>query len=155
MLQGQDLVLTDPFYNAPSNSFESELQPAIGNLWADQRTCDGVARLRYAFMTRAEALLHGDLHTGSVMGSDAEIKILDPEFCFFGPMGFDIGMFIANLFISAVAHQALAGTACDFAETMLAAASQTWLDFRCRSMSLLQAAPVWRLSTMHSMNSCI
>jgi len=42
-------------------------------------------------MTHAEALVHGDLHTGSVMASQDETKVVDPEFGFFGPMGFDIG----------------------------------------------------------------
>ena len=46
--------------------------------------------------SRAETLCHGDLHTGSVMCMETQTKIIDPEFGFYGPMGFDIGMLIAN-----------------------------------------------------------
>ena len=56
--------------------------------------------------------MHGDLHTGSIMASQpdeygqADIRVIDPEFAFFGPMGFDIGLFIANLFLNAAAQHA-------------------------------------------------
>jgi 5-methylthioribose kinase len=142
----EDLVLTDPYYDATSNSYPPELQPAVDMLWNDGRVRDNIAALRYAFVTRAEALLHGDLHTGSIMGDRDETKVMDAEFTFFGPMGFDVGMFIANLFLSAVAH-----TAQDrpesraFAEMMWNAASETWCVFAVRAQNLLDEAPVWRL----------
>jgi 5-methylthioribose kinase len=56
--------------------------------------------LKYAFLTHAEALIHGDLHTGSVMVTETETCVIDPEFAFYGPMGFDIGAFIANLLLA-------------------------------------------------------
>jgi len=40
------------------------------------------------------------LHTGSVMVTEQDTRVIDPEFSMFGPMGFDIGAFIANLFLS-------------------------------------------------------
>lgn len=48
-------------------------------------------------MMHAEALVHGDLHTGSIMINPVEIKVIDPEFAYFGPMGFDIGAVLGNL----------------------------------------------------------
>ena len=51
-------------------------------------------------MTQSQSLLHGDLHTGSIMVSKNETKIIDPEFAFYGPMGFDIGALIANLLMN-------------------------------------------------------
>ena len=34
-------------------------------------------------MTNAQALLHGDLHTGSVFVRDDSTKVIDPEFAFY------------------------------------------------------------------------
>lgn len=48
-------------------------------------------------MTNAQALLHGDLHTGSVFVKSDSTKVIDPEFAFYGPMGYDIGNVMANL----------------------------------------------------------
>ena len=65
-----------------------------------------VARLKYRFMTAGQALLHGDLHTGSIMVNvSGEIRVIDPEFAFYGPMGFDVGVFIANLYLNAIAQR--------------------------------------------------
>ena len=44
----------------------------------------------------AETLCHGDLHSGSAMCTADETKVIDPEFGFYGPMGFDCGMLISN-----------------------------------------------------------
>lgn len=52
------------------------------------------------FCERAQALIHGDLHTGSVMVTSDSTQVIDPEFAFYGPMGFDVGAFIGNLFLA-------------------------------------------------------
>src|SRR5699024_7482608 len=57
-------------------------------------------KLRNAFMNDAQALLHGDLHSGSIFANEQGVKIIDPEFAFYGPMGYDIGNVIGNLFFS-------------------------------------------------------
>jgi len=51
-------------------------------------------------MTNAEALLHGDLHSGSIMLNKDETFVIDPEFAFYGPIGFDVGIYLANLVMS-------------------------------------------------------
>ena len=56
------------------------------------------ALLRDGFMNHAQALLHGDLHTGSIFVGNAGVKVIDPEFAFYGPMGYDIGNVLGNLF---------------------------------------------------------
>ncbi|MBC7814582.1 MAG: phosphotransferase, partial [Burkholderiales bacterium] len=57
------------------------------------------------FMTQAQCLIHGDLHTGSIMVNQTETYVIDPEFAFYGPMAFDIGAVIANLFLSYASHE--------------------------------------------------
>ncbi len=52
-------------------------------------------------MTHGEALIHGDLHTGSVMVGGGRTVAIDPEFAFYGPVGFDLGAIWANAVIAA------------------------------------------------------
>ncbi|GMA64235.1 phosphotransferase [Alicyclobacillus fastidiosus] len=53
----------------------------------------------------AQALIHGDLHTGSIMVTNQDTKVIDPEFAFYGPMGFDIGLLFANLLLSYCSYE--------------------------------------------------
>jgi 5-methylthioribose kinase len=48
-------------------------------------------------MNNAQSLLHGDLHTGSIFIKEESTKVIDPEFAFYGPAGYDIGNVVANL----------------------------------------------------------
>ncbi len=96
-----------------------------------------VQELKWAFMTRAEALLHGDLHTGSVMVSPAgpgeDVRVIDPEFAFYGPMGFDVGALLANLLLSA------ASKAGEDRAWSLAQAGRAWDAFAARFAELWSA----------------
>ena len=57
------------------------------------------------FATNAEALLHGDLHTGSIFVNNTETYIIDGEFAFMGPSGFDLGLLLANLITAYIHHK--------------------------------------------------
>ncbi|CDO97137.1 unnamed protein product [Coffea canephora] len=48
-----------------------------------------VAELKSKFCERTQALIHGDLHTGSIMVTSNSTQVTDPEFSFYVPMGFD------------------------------------------------------------------
>lgn len=63
-----------------------------------------VLGLKYKFMTQNDALLHGDLHTGSIMVNENKSYVIDPEFAFVGAFGFDIGAFIGNMIMSYNSH---------------------------------------------------
>ena len=65
------------------------------------------------FIERAQALIHGDLHTGSIMVTIDSTQIIDPEFGFYGPMGFDIGAFLGNLILAYFAQDGHADQAND------------------------------------------
>jgi 5-methylthioribose kinase len=101
----EDLVFTDPFFDSETNSFEEELRDEVKKLWADEKVKLEAALLKQSFLTEAESLLHGDLHTGSVFASKTETKVIDPEFAFYGPAGFDLGQVIANLLFQAIASE--------------------------------------------------
>ncbi|WP_391570838.1 S-methyl-5-thioribose kinase [Cohnella sp.] len=95
----EDLIFDHPYTNADTNSFDSHLQADAERLWSDQELHFEVARLREKFLTHAQALLHGDLHTGSIFITEQSTKVIDPEFAYFGPIGFDIGAVFANLLL--------------------------------------------------------
>jgi 5-methylthioribose kinase len=40
------------------------------------------------------------LHTGSIMVTDDDTRVIDPEFAWYGPMAFDVGMMLANFWMS-------------------------------------------------------
>ncbi|KAE8008042.1 hypothetical protein FH972_004590 [Carpinus fangiana] len=62
---------------------------------------DNVLKIEVAeFGERAQALIHGDLHTSSVMVTCESTQVIDPEFAFYGPMGFDVGAFLGNLILA-------------------------------------------------------
>jgi 5-methylthioribose kinase len=62
----------------------------------------------HRFCERAQALIHGDLHTGSVMVTTESTQVIDPEFGFYAPMGFDIGAFLGNLILAYFSQDGLA-----------------------------------------------
>ena len=53
--------------------------------------------LRRTFMTHADCLIHADFHTSNVFLSDQGLKMLDFEFSFMGPFGYDMGYFTGSL----------------------------------------------------------
>ena len=101
----EDLIFTDPFFDHETNDFEPALQAEVEAIWNNNLLKLEVAKLKRSFLTEAEALLHGDLHTGSIFASEAETKVIDPEFAFYGPIGFDIGLFLGNLIVQSFTRQ--------------------------------------------------
>lgn len=100
----EDLIFSDPYFDAETNEFEEGLRQDVDAIWQDEDLKFHVAVLRKSFLTEAEALLHGDLHTGSVFADDQETKVIDPEFAFYGPAGFDIGQVFANLLFQVIVN---------------------------------------------------
>ncbi len=95
----EDLVYTEPFndYNGRNLVFPPNLEWVTKELYNDPDLLLEVGKLKFEFLTNAQALLHGDLHTGSIFITQESTKVIDPEFAFFGPMGYDIGNVVANL----------------------------------------------------------
>jgi 5-methylthioribose kinase len=96
----ENLVFSDPYFDAPLNRHTAGLEPAIARLRGDLSLKVAAQHLKLAFSSRAETMLHGDLHTGSVMVTETEIRMIDPEFATYGPIGFDVGMLIANFLMA-------------------------------------------------------
>ena len=96
----EDLFFTDPYIEHERNRFEPELEALVLELRTDKALITAVGELKYKFMTNAESLLHGDLHSGSIFVTENNLKVIDAEFGFYGPIGFDIGTVIGNLLLN-------------------------------------------------------
>ncbi|GAA3599162.1 S-methyl-5-thioribose kinase [Nonomuraea rosea] len=125
----EDLVFTEPYITHEHNLIlpanEADVAAYAGD--PDVRAAVGAAKL--AFMTHAEALIHGDLHTGSVLVRDEprSAKAFDVEFAFYGPIGFDVGALWGN-YVLAAARAVVQGDAAH-AAWVLAQAAETWQGF--------------------------
>ena len=106
----ESLIFTDPYYNAKLNHHNPAVDGVVAVLRDNVQLKAEVQALLAKFVSNSETLLHGDLHTGSVMCTEDSIFVIDPEFATYGPMGFDFGMMLANLvmaFISQPAHRSV------------------------------------------------
>ena len=95
----EDLVYSEPFtdHNNRNDLFPANKEWIEENIYGDAKLRFEAAKLKFAFMTNAQALVHGDLHSGSVFVKEDSTKVIDPEFAFYGPVGYDVGNVIANL----------------------------------------------------------
>ncbi len=97
----ESLVFTDPYFNAKRNRHTSpQLDAIVAQLRGDRDLKVASQRLKHIFAAMPETLIHGDLHTGSIMVTDDDVRVIDPEFAFYGPMAFDVGILLANFWMS-------------------------------------------------------
>ncbi|HEY9054068.1 MAG TPA: S-methyl-5-thioribose kinase [Rectinemataceae bacterium] len=106
----EQLVYTEPYTNRPGRTkvFPPNAEFMGQELFADMELRLEVAKLKYSFMNDAQALIHGDLHSGSIFVKIDSTKVIDPEFAYFGPIGYDLGNFLGNLCFARVRAQAAA-----------------------------------------------
>jgi 5-methylthioribose kinase len=140
----EDLVFTDPYRDAPLNRWTSpELDDMAFGFRKDAALKRAAQERKYQFMTEAQALLHGDLHTGSIMLTPTNTRIIDPEFAFVGPIGFDVGAVIGNLLLAYFAqsgHETTPGARDGYREWILAQIAQLWPRFERRFVELWREA---------------
>lgn len=107
----EDLVYTEPYNDCRhrNNVFPPNAEFVKKELYEDKELHLEVAKLKFDFMNNAQSLIHGDLHSGSIFINQNHTFVFDPEFAFYGPMGYDIGNIIANmLFVWANADATIA-----------------------------------------------
>lgn len=125
----EDLVFTEPVRVHEHNRYLPPLEAVVGALRADSAVVDELSRLKHRFMTHAEALIHGDLHSGSVMVGGGRTVAIDPEFACTGPVGFDLGAIWANGILAQVRAVALDRPR-GFRAHLAAILPDSWLAFR-------------------------
>lgn len=137
----EDFVFTHPFEGNETNAYNEELsQDVIDSIQKDPAVRVAVGEMKYAFMTQAESLLHGDLHIGSIMANEDETYVIDPEFAFYGPMGFDLGAMLGNLYLSYFSHdyrqRAMGKDPAVYRGWLLQCAEDIWTGFEEKFLTL-------------------
>ncbi len=99
-----DYVFTFPFIEHETNFYTDGLEPNVKRLISDANFLQQARKLKSNFLAEQRGLTHGDLHTGSIMVNGDSAKVIDSEFAFYGPVGFDIGLYWANYLLSYFSH---------------------------------------------------
>ena len=129
----ENLVFTDPYFEAAMNRHTTpQLDNLVAELRADRDLKVEAQRLKHLFAANAETLLHGDLHTGSIMVTDSETRVIDPEFAVYGPVAFDVGMLLANFWMSFFSQRGHEneGSRDAMRSYLLGVVVETWAVFR-------------------------
>ncbi len=129
----ENLVFSDPYFAAEMNRHTSpQLDGIVARLRADVDLKVEAQHLKAAFCNNAETMLHGDLHTGSIMVNGGETRVIDPEFVTYGPIGFDVGMLLANFmmaYYSQPGHAEKPGARADYQTWLLEIVDGIWSVF--------------------------
>ncbi|MFA3777682.1 S-methyl-5-thioribose kinase [Yersinia sp. 1652 StPb PI] len=136
----EDLFFTDPYIDHERNNFDPALLPDVLALRQDNALKVAVASLKHRFLSKAEALLHGDIHSGSIFVAEGRLKAIDAEFGFYGPIGFDVGTALGNLLLNYCGLPGLAGPrdAAASREQRLKDVHIIWQTFSSRFVALSQ-----------------
>ena len=141
----EDLIFTDPYmYNKNNRWTSPHLDKQKKEIENNDDLKIAVSRLKIKFMSETQSLLHGDLHTGSIMVTENDTKVIDPEFAFYGPMGFDVGALLANLlmnFFSQNGHENNPGERKDFKKWILNLINMIWIKFENKFCNLWDEYP--------------
>jgi 5-methylthioribose kinase len=100
----EDFVYTHPFMEASENHWNPILDDLVRAVRSDSELKCAVAEMKNAYMNHSEALIHADLHTGSIMVNQGDTRVIDPEFAFFGPIAYDVGAVLQNLILNYLSH---------------------------------------------------
>lgn len=76
------------------------LAELAAGLAGDADYCAAVRSFGERYLVDGPTLLHGDYYPGSWLAHPKGVKIIDPEFGFFGPAEFDCGVFLAHLHLA-------------------------------------------------------
>jgi 5-methylthioribose kinase len=129
----EDLIFTDPYREAEQNRWTQPWLDATAAAFRDDLDLHiAASRLKLKFLNAPEALIHGDLHTGSIMVTEGSTVVIDPEFAFYGPMGFDLGAVIGNLlmaYLASAGHERSPGERRLFEGWVLETIENVWSEF--------------------------
>ena len=128
----EDFVYTNPYMDSEENNWNSLLDKEVEEVRSNSELKIAIAEMKQAYMNSAEAMIHGDLHTGSIMVNENDTKVFDPEFSFYGPMGYDIAALLQNLILNYLSHIAHTPDQSDrenYQEYILGMVQNIWTEF--------------------------
>jgi 5-methylthioribose kinase len=124
------LVFTDPYFDANMNNHTAGLDAIVETIRNDVEMKARTQHFFRLYSAQQDTMCHGDLHSGSIMCTSTESKVIDPEFVTYGPFGFDLGMLFANYFMaffSQIEHRG--DNLEDYQNWILEVISETWSSF--------------------------
>lgn len=91
-------------------------------------------------------LCHGDLHPGSVMVDQSKglVKVIDPEFCVYGPPGLDVGSLLSGFVLAAIHHAHNDDEKVDSTKTILSikeGVSMVWESYKAAMLKNKTISP--------------
>lgn len=98
----EDLVFTHPYKDVRQRNIllPENAEWLKKKFYEDSNLIARVAILKEKFNNYPQGLIHGDLHSGSIFvkneNEETKIKIIDPEFAFYGPIAYDLGNVLAH-----------------------------------------------------------
>ncbi|UTC66398.1 MULTISPECIES: S-methyl-5-thioribose kinase [unclassified Treponema] len=99
----EELVFTHPYKDVRGRNIllPENAEWLKKTFYEDTNLISRVAALKEKFNNYPQGLIHGDLHSGSIFvkneNKETRIKIIDPEFAFYGPIAYDLGNVLAHL----------------------------------------------------------
>ena len=79
------------------NAIQSGLHELAVPIYADQSLVDTIAKLGERYLGEGNHLIHGDYYPGSWLKVNEDVKVIDPEFSYFGLAEFDLSVFLAHM----------------------------------------------------------
>lgn len=137
----EDFVFTNPLMESPENQWNPLVDDEVRRVRANGALKVAAAQMKARYMTHAQALIHSDLHTGSIMLNPADTRVIDSEFAFCGPMGFDVGALLENLILACLSHYGHTDDAdvrAAYQEYLLQMVLDVWTQFAAKFDALWQ-----------------
>ncbi len=128
----EDFVFSNPYMESKENKWNPRIDAQVQAVRRNGPLKVAISEIKESYMTHAQALIHSDLHTGSIMLNESDTRVIDPEFSFCGPMGYDVGAVLQNLilnYLSHYAHTPDAKARAEYQEYLLNMVREVWNEF--------------------------
>ncbi len=79
------------------DSIQAGLHALAQPIYADQLLRQKITQLGELYLGEGNHLIHGDFYPGSWLKVNGDVKVIDPEFSYFGLAEFDVAVFLAHL----------------------------------------------------------
>lgn len=132
----EDFIFTFPYFSHDSNYSNPTTDDWVKhNIHGDYEYKRDVLKFKELFVSKTEAMLHGDLHSGSLMVNQDESYIIDMEFAFFGPISFEVGKVFSNFLLCCTSHYHRSGGS-KYRQWILDQVPVIWSTFEAKFLEL-------------------
>lgn len=97
----ENRIFGDPYNHEKAKNYYLPENDAFFKdlIFENKQLLVNVGLLKYRFKNLSQSILHGELHTGNIFINQENIKVFDPEFAMYGPMGYDIGTLLGSMIV--------------------------------------------------------